>query len=638
MALPLFRHEITGRAVSRAMDYAPSDGDEVEDLWRLLTAVKKSMPEVEAVSCGAVLSNYQRTRVENVCDRLGLVSLCYMWRRNQTTLLKEMIAAGVDAILIKTAAYGLDPRRDCGKSISEMLDFLCEMESKIGLNVCGEGGEYETFTLDCPLFQKRIVIGEQKLCGPELDNPICPVGYLHLGDVSLAGKDGTESESTSKGDYSVVKCTEDEISLVNADQHDEIEVISGKCCQLTNGEMSNIGGKGMFVTLSSSADDLKKSESIGEELDRYMGKLEAILESNDMTIDDVFFIQLFVSDMGMFGEVNQAYKKHFAIQVPSRACVEVPFKDGKRLQIDVLCSKFSRDVLHVRSVSRWAPSCIGPYSQASTVASIIFLAGQIALHPPTMKLVAPRSYTTQTKTCFENVSSVLECLSSSISQTLTCFIWVAGREGMDLVQKESQRIFEESNKSSPSPKSDPAPVLYISVPRLPKDALVEIMMVNYQNFLSTFSPSLREESIPFLDGSVTLNVQSFYVAGRYMMFAASISAHKRVCTSEIASNIHDICSRLVSCLAGHVASCDLSVTTDIDATHLYCCGERIDEKFLKYEFLNAMTSEFNTNMAVSFIPVLDFKLGHTNTGETIFGFSTSLIDFTRHLEMLEMPK
>ena len=29
---------------------------------------------------------------------------------------------------------------------------------KFGLNICGEGGEYETFTLDCPLFKKRIVM------------------------------------------------------------------------------------------------------------------------------------------------------------------------------------------------------------------------------------------------------------------------------------------------------------------------------------------------------------------------------------------------------------------------------------------------------------------------------------------------
>ena len=29
--------------------------------------------------------------------------------------------------------------------------FLCPIRS-YGINVCGEGGEYETLTLDCPLF------------------------------------------------------------------------------------------------------------------------------------------------------------------------------------------------------------------------------------------------------------------------------------------------------------------------------------------------------------------------------------------------------------------------------------------------------------------------------------------------------
>lgn len=35
-----------------------------------------------------------------------------------------------------------------------------------------------------------------------------------------------------------------------------------------------------------------------------------------------------------------------------------------------------RQVLHVQSVSEWAPLCIGPYSQANTVLdSLIFTAG-----------------------------------------------------------------------------------------------------------------------------------------------------------------------------------------------------------------------------------------------------------------------
>ncbi|GAA6109263.1 diphthine--ammonia ligase [Tachysurus ichikawai] len=61
---------------------------------------------VEAVSVGAILSDYQRVRVENVCSRLQLQPLAYLWRREQADLLSEMISSGLQAFLIKVAAYG----------------------------------------------------------------------------------------------------------------------------------------------------------------------------------------------------------------------------------------------------------------------------------------------------------------------------------------------------------------------------------------------------------------------------------------------------------------------------------------------------------------------------------------------------
>jgi len=53
------------------------------------------------VAVGAILSDYQRVRVENVCSRLNLISLAYLWRRDQTELLQEMIDCQVHAIIIK---------------------------------------------------------------------------------------------------------------------------------------------------------------------------------------------------------------------------------------------------------------------------------------------------------------------------------------------------------------------------------------------------------------------------------------------------------------------------------------------------------------------------------------------------------
>lgn len=41
-------------------------------------------------------------------DRLGLTSLAYLWQKEQHELLKEMIDSGVEAILVKVAAMGLE--------------------------------------------------------------------------------------------------------------------------------------------------------------------------------------------------------------------------------------------------------------------------------------------------------------------------------------------------------------------------------------------------------------------------------------------------------------------------------------------------------------------------------------------------
>ena len=106
LELPLFRAPITGDAVDQRLIYERTDGDEVEDLLRLLEAARAEV-EFEAVCCGAILSNYQRTRVEDVCERPGLVSLAYLWQRNQAELLAEMAEAGVEAVLVKVAALGL---------------------------------------------------------------------------------------------------------------------------------------------------------------------------------------------------------------------------------------------------------------------------------------------------------------------------------------------------------------------------------------------------------------------------------------------------------------------------------------------------------------------------------------------------
>ena len=180
MQLPLLRRQIKGSPKNLNYEYEASDKeDEVEDLFELLKQVKSEYPGIEAVSSGAIWSSYQKNRVENVCDRLGLVSLAYLWQRDQVDLLAEMIASELHAVLIKVAVGGLDARH-LGQSIAQMQPTLLSLQQSMGINVCGEGGEYESLVLDSPLFKKERIELRQIEKVVHRDDPFAPVVYLSI--------------------------------------------------------------------------------------------------------------------------------------------------------------------------------------------------------------------------------------------------------------------------------------------------------------------------------------------------------------------------------------------------------------------------------------------------------------------------
>lgn len=66
MQLPLYKSLTAGKSNQIGKTYEPIDSnDEVEDLYNLLKLIKEEM-DYDAVSIGAILSDYQRIRVENV--------------------------------------------------------------------------------------------------------------------------------------------------------------------------------------------------------------------------------------------------------------------------------------------------------------------------------------------------------------------------------------------------------------------------------------------------------------------------------------------------------------------------------------------------------------------------------------------
>ena len=89
-------------------------------------------------------------------------------------------------MLLKVAAMGLTSKH-LGRTIADMRPTLHALNSKFDLHVCGEGGEYETLTLDSPLFHSTIVI-ESVESKVHSDDAIAPVVYLHIGAARLQAK------------------------------------------------------------------------------------------------------------------------------------------------------------------------------------------------------------------------------------------------------------------------------------------------------------------------------------------------------------------------------------------------------------------------------------------------------------------
>jgi predicted ATP pyrophosphatase (TIGR00289 family) len=128
---------------------------EVEDLKRVIEKL-----DVDAVVSGAIASNYQKTRVEKICQQLGLKCLLPLWQKNPIEILEEIVNLKFHVIITGVYAYGFN-REWLGRKIDEeTIEALKKLNRQYGVSVVGEGGEYETLVLDAPFFKKRIKIVE----------------------------------------------------------------------------------------------------------------------------------------------------------------------------------------------------------------------------------------------------------------------------------------------------------------------------------------------------------------------------------------------------------------------------------------------------------------------------------------------
>jgi len=124
--------------------------EELADLEAGLAAL-----DIEGVIAGAVASVYQADRVRAICDRLGLELYTPLWHMDTEHLIRE-VADRLDAMIIVTAAEGLDESFLGARFDSALIERLKKVAASHRINLAGEGGEYESLTLNAPFYSRPV--------------------------------------------------------------------------------------------------------------------------------------------------------------------------------------------------------------------------------------------------------------------------------------------------------------------------------------------------------------------------------------------------------------------------------------------------------------------------------------------------
>jgi ABC transporter with metal-binding/Fe-S-binding domain ATP-binding protein len=126
--------------------------DELADLEKALVEYG-----VSELVTGATSSEYQRKRIDNICNRHGIRHIAPLWHINPIDELKEL-SVNYKVIITKVAAEGFDDSYLGALIDEQMVEKLFNLNRKYGINMLFEGGEAESFVLDAPLFKKKIKI------------------------------------------------------------------------------------------------------------------------------------------------------------------------------------------------------------------------------------------------------------------------------------------------------------------------------------------------------------------------------------------------------------------------------------------------------------------------------------------------
>ena len=135
-------------------------GEKEKELEDLETAIKlaKEKYRVDTIVTGALHSVYQASRIQKICDKLKLKCFNPLWHKDEIEYLYELVNNEFKVLIIGIAAYPLN-KLWLGRIINkEFIEEVQVLKEKYKIHPAGEGGEFETFVLNCPLFKQELKV------------------------------------------------------------------------------------------------------------------------------------------------------------------------------------------------------------------------------------------------------------------------------------------------------------------------------------------------------------------------------------------------------------------------------------------------------------------------------------------------
>ncbi|MCW3086823.1 MAG: adenosine nucleotide hydrolase [Sediminibacterium sp.] len=84
---------------------------------------------------------------EKVCTAAGLTALLPLWQQDRRSLVMQMLDAGIETLIV--SCNTVMGEKFLGKQLS--ISLVEELEA-LGVDACGENGEFHTLVTNCPLF------------------------------------------------------------------------------------------------------------------------------------------------------------------------------------------------------------------------------------------------------------------------------------------------------------------------------------------------------------------------------------------------------------------------------------------------------------------------------------------------------